>query len=301
MGSLSFGYFVHLDEYMRCGSLSLLFSTYTTAAARTSAIIILLALGLPLPRVICSSRSYVSYDSVPHPPSICAAPGFTKSIPSRPTPNPYQYSASAPNGSHHRASSHSLSSVNFLRWYPPALEHQPRLFDLSSPAEYSFAPPSSFLSQFIHHIPKSLQLTQYTYRPSTRRHTRSHSLGASEEEDARFPIASGLAFSNAIPTTTLAFYCTRDTPVHISAVPPATQSASRVGISAVPGAKVGMGMPPIRGLGALALADISAPPPMGDTVDSAPNLGIDITHTPVSPLTTPISLAAYVNPMLRGG
>ncbi|KAJ7142279.1 hypothetical protein C8R44DRAFT_974105 [Mycena epipterygia] len=227
----------------------------------------------------------------------------------------------------------------------------------------------------------SPQLTQYTYRSSTRRPTRYHSLGASEEEGARFPTGTALAIPNAILTTTPPFYYTCDTtailvlsrlprslclatprqipklqsqpkiaaPIQLShnhavldltltaparalALPfpassptPIPQNNSTksdlsaslqsrpisrsptfnpardpgVGISAGPGAKVGMGMPPTGDLGALARADISAPPPMGDAVDSAPNACINVTHTHISPPATPISPAAYLNPMLR--
>ncbi|KAJ7144368.1 hypothetical protein C8R44DRAFT_846203 [Mycena epipterygia] len=294
--------------------------------------------GPAAPRSLAPSPSSVSYDSAPRAPSIYAVPEFTQSVPSRLTPNPYQFSASVP-----KYTSPMFSPENRHQWFSSstptyaALEHQPHQFGLSAPAEYRFAPRSSFLFQYIHRIPKSPQLTQYTYSPSAKRLTRHHSLGASEE-DARFPIASGLAFPNAIPTTTPPFYSRRHTTAYTSAVLPATQSASR---NPAPNTKIAV-EDENRGTGAdTALSHPcesdavhpASPPPIPrpqtippspppspvripqiniipvrkggcvspPPVDSAPAARGHAHKSPVMPKPTSTPPAAYVNPMLRGG
>ncbi|KAJ7025512.1 hypothetical protein C8F04DRAFT_135556 [Mycena alexandri] len=90
----------------------------------------------------------------------------------------------------------------------PSLRHSqtdlPHLVQ-SVPVQYNFAPKSAFLSEYVQNIPKCAAITPYRYIPTARRSplTQAHdSFDIPPSEDARFPIATGLPFPNAIPRAT---------------------------------------------------------------------------------------------------
>ncbi|KAJ7144370.1 hypothetical protein C8R44DRAFT_759815, partial [Mycena epipterygia] len=115
----------------------------------------------------------------------------------------------ATSGSHHRASSRSLSSINFLRWYSPLRPAIVFPLPLNLPNPHV----SAAHAVYVPPIYKAPHALPQLGRLAGGRRALPHSL---------WP-----CLPNAIPTTTPAFYCTRDIPAPTSAVPSGTQAASR--------------------------------------------------------------------------
>ncbi|KAJ7737101.1 hypothetical protein B0H16DRAFT_108450 [Mycena metata] len=75
----------------------------------------------------------------------------------------------------------------------------------SGPVPYKFAPKSAFLSEYVQNIPRCAPITPYRYIPTARRWSSTKardSFNMPPPEDARFPIAIGLPFPNALPRAT---------------------------------------------------------------------------------------------------
>ncbi|KAJ7658574.1 hypothetical protein B0H17DRAFT_1096692, partial [Mycena rosella] len=168
---------------------------------------------IPAARSLAPSPSAASYESVPppnpgrsppfrHPPPAYGASDtsppnnrqyFVQSAPTYASPMPpaethrQQFASSAP----HVSQSHFVSQNHADNDSHPILPSVP----------YSFAHKSSFIHhEYMRQIPKSNATMLYTYIPLPPRSRSPRFSGLPPLEDGRFPIATGFAFPNAIPT-----------------------------------------------------------------------------------------------------